>query len=39
MAAQNNAIRTIYMKVLTDYTQQNIKYAFCLNKDKTVNPK
>ena len=37
IAAQNNAIRTNYMKARIDKTQQNSKYGFCGDEDKTIN--
>ena len=36
IAAQNNAIRTNYIKVKTDYTQKNSKYRLCGDRDKTI---
>ena len=35
--AQNNAVRTNYVKTKIDYTQQNIKGRFCGEINKTIN--
>ena len=37
IAAQNNAIRTNYIKAKIDKTQQNSKCRLCGNRDETVN--
>ena len=37
MAAQNNAIRTNYVKAKIDKTQQNSKYRFCGDRNETIN--
>ena len=38
IAAQNNAIRTNYIKVRIDKMQQNSKYRLCDDRDETINP-
>ena len=35
--AQNNAIRTKYIKTRTDKTQQNSKCWLCIDRDETIN--
>ena len=37
MAAQNNAIRTNYVKSKIDKTQQSSKRGLCVNRDETIN--
>ena len=37
IAGQNNAIRTNYIKVRIDKTQQNSKYRLCGDRDETIN--
>ena len=37
ITAQNNAIRTNYIKAKIDKVPQNSKYRFCDDKDKTIN--
>ena len=37
IGAQNNAIRSNYLKAKIDKTQQNSKCRLCGNKDETVN--
>ena len=37
IAAQNNAIRTNYIKARIDETQQNSKYSLCGDRDETIN--
>ena len=37
IAAQNNAIRTNYVKAIIDKTQKNSKCRLCGNRDKTIN--
>ena len=37
IAAQNNAIRTNYIKARRDKTQQNSKYRLCGDRDETIN--
>ena len=37
IAAQNNAIRTNYIKARIDKTQQNSKYRLCGDRDETIN--
>ena len=37
IAAQNNAIRTNYIKAIIDKTQQNSKCRLCGDRDETVN--
>ena len=37
MAAQNNAIRTNYVKAKIDKTQQNSKCSLCGERDETIN--
>ena len=39
IAAQNNAIKTNYFKAKIDKTQQNSKFMWCGDKDKTINYK
>ena len=39
MAAQNNAIRTNYVKAKIDKTQQNRRYGLYSDRDKTINHK
>ena len=36
--AQNNAIRTNYVKAKIDYTKQNSKCRLCDDRDETINP-
>ena len=38
IAAQNNAIRTNYIKVKINNAQQNSKCRLCDDKDETINP-
>ena len=37
IAAQDNAIRTNYIKARMDKTQQNSKYRLCSDRDETIN--
>ena len=37
IAAQNNAIRTIYVKAKVDNSQQNSKCRLCCDRDETIN--
>ena len=37
IAAQNNAIRTNYVKAETDNAQQNSRYRLCGDKNETIN--
>ena len=37
IAAQNNAIRTNYIKAKINNVQQNSKCRLCGNKDETIN--
>ena len=37
IAAQNNSIRTKYIKTRIDKTQQNIKCSLCDDRDETTN--
>ena len=37
IAAQNNAIRTHYIKTKMDKTQQNSKCGLCGDRDETIN--
>ena len=39
VAAQNNSIRTNYVKAKIDKTQQNITYRFCGDRDENINHK
>ena len=38
IAAQNNVIRTNYIRTINDNTQQNHKCILCGDRDETVNP-
>ena len=37
IAAQNNAIRTNYVKAKIDETQDNSKFRLCGDRDETIN--
>ena len=37
IAAQNNVLRTNYVKAKIDMTQQNSRYRLCDDRDKTIN--
>ena len=39
IAAENNSIRTNYLKVKIDNTQENSKCNLCVERDETVNYK